>query len=157
MSDTVIDGIRISFSGPDSLPLGVVLRGSPAYDAPRNFFTVTLRNESPSSRNLPLDELKRSIVLVYGNPETKEQEIDNKSPPPRRVGIVEMLPPGEQRQFQVIFAYPANIAPIKNGVANLRFCVRWESTWLRAATYPTDSYDWNPTFQLCRDLKIVGG
>lgn len=155
MSDTVIDGIRISFSGPDRLPLSVVSRASPSYDAPRNFFTVTLKNESPTSRKLPFDELKRTIVLVYGNPETKQQEIDNKSPPPRRVGIVETVPPGEQREFQVLFEYPAQIAPLKDGSVQLRFCVRWESAWLRSASYPADSYDWNPSFQLCRDLQIV--
>ena len=155
MSETVIDGIRISFSGPDRLPLSVVSRESPNYDAPRNFFTVTLKNESPQGRKLPLDELRRAIVLMYGNPETKAQEVDNKSPPPRRAGIVETLAPGEQRAFQVIFAYPARIAPLKDGSVLLRFCVRWESTWLRAASYTTGAYDWNPSFQLCRDLQIV--
>ena len=108
-----------------------------------------------SARKLPLDELKRNIVLAYGNPETKEQEVDNQTPPPRRVGIVETVPPGEQREFQVVFAYPAKIAPLTNDVVNLRFCIRWESTWLRAASYTADAFDWNPAFQLCRNVQIV--
>lgn len=157
MSETVIDGIRISFAGPDQLPFKVVSRDSPAYDAPRNFFTVTMKNESPASRKLPFDELRRTIVLVYGNPDTKEQEVDNESPPPRRVGLVEKLPPGEQRQFQVVFAYPARIATLKNGSVRLRFCVRWEAAWLRVASYTADTCDWNQSFQLCRDLQITSG
>lgn len=155
MSDTVIDGIRISFAGPSRLPLSVVSRKSPQYDAKRTFFTVTLKNESPDTHKLPFDELRRTIVLVYGNPETKEQEVDNHSPPPRRVGLVETVPPGEQREFQVVFEYPARIAPLKDGGVHLRFCVRWESAWLRAATYTTERYDWNPSFQLCRDVHVV--
>jgi len=157
MSETVIDGIRISFTGPDQLPLEVVSRDSPAYDAPRNFFTVTMKNESERSRKLPFDELRRTTVLVYGNPDTKAQEVDNESPPPRRVGLVETLPAGEQRAFQVVFAYPARIAPLKDGAVRLRFCVRWEAAWLRAASYTADAYDWNHSFQLCRDLQITSG
>ena len=154
MSDQLIDGIRVSFSGPELLPLAVVTRGNPAYDGPRNFFTVAIKNESDRERRLPFDEIRRNIVLVYGNPATRAQEVDNRTPPPRATGTVEALPPGAARSFQVVFAYPASIATMAQGVALLRFCIKWESGWLRSATYPAGAYDWNPSFQLCRDLRI---
>jgi hypothetical protein len=154
-SDRVIDGIRVSFSGPQSLPLAVVTRGDPAFDGSRSLFTVTLHNESDRERRLPLDELGRSIVRVYGNPATRAESIDNRTAPPRAVGIVEVLPPGATRDVQVPFAYPASIATLEHGVAQLRFCVRWESGWLRSASYPSGAVDWNPSFELCGDVRIV--
>jgi hypothetical protein len=154
-SDRVIDGIRVTFSGPRSLPLAVVTRGDPAFDGSRSIFTVTLRNESDRERRVPLDELRRSLVRVYVNPATRAESIDNRGAPPRAAGIVEALPPGATRDVQVPFAYPVSIATMEHGVAQLRFCVRWESGWLRSASYPSGTIDWNPSFELCEDVRIV--
>lgn len=118
-------------------------------------FTVTLHNESERTRRLPIDELRRSLVRVYGNPATRAETIDNRSAPPRAVGVVEALPPGPTRDIHVPFAYPGSIATMDHGAAQLRFCVRWESSWLRAASDPSDAVDWNPSFEPCSDLRIV--
>jgi hypothetical protein len=154
-TNRLLDGIRVTLSGPRSLPLAVVTRGDPAFDASRGMFTLTLHNESDRERRLPIDELRRSLVRVYGNPATRAESIDNRSAPPRAVGIVEALPRGATRDIQVPFAYPASIATMEHGAAQLRFCVRWESGWLRTASYPSDAVDWNPSFELCADLRIV--
>jgi hypothetical protein len=155
MSETVLKDVRLSLEGPRSLPLAVVLRSSPAYDGPRNFFTVSLKNESARRWRLPLDEIRRNVVLVYRNPVTGGQTIDNRTPPPKMDGSVEDLLPGEIKTFQVVFEYPASIATMKDRVAILQFCVKWDSAWLRKSTYLPDSYDWNESFELCREIQIV--
>lgn len=154
MSDLLIDGIRVSFSGPQSLPLAVVTRGNPAYDGPRSYFTLTLKNESDRPRSLPFDEISRNTVRVYGNPATRAQVVDNRAPPPKLDGEVEPLAPGGAKSFQIVFAYPAGIATMNQGVADLRFCAKWEAAWLRSTSYQAGSYDWNASFQLCRNLRI---
>lgn len=155
MSEIVTKNVRISFTGPEALPLPVVLRDSPAYDGPRTFFTVTLKNESGRKTNLPFDELRRNIVLIYRNPATRAEIIDNRSPPPKLDGSVEELAPGESKKFQVIFDYPAEIATMKDRVALLRFCVKWDNGWLRKAAYAAGAYDWNESFELCNEIRIV--
>ena len=155
MSELVVDGIRLALAGPDSLPLAAVRRGSPSYDPERGFFTVSLKNESGRRRILPFDELRRSVVLVYRNPSTGQEIIDNRTPPPKRDGAVEGMSPGETKTFQVVFDYPESIATFHDHVARLRFCVRWENRWLRAATYAPGAYDWNESFEVCREVGIV--
>ncbi len=155
MSETVMHTIRLSFDGPESLPLPVVLRDNPAYDGPRNFFTVSLKNESDRRVLLPFDELKRNVVMVYRNPDTGAEEVDNRIPPPKMDGAVEPLEPGETKSFQVVFEYPANLATMKSRVATLEFCVRWKKEWLRDSAYPKGAYDWNESYELCRQIRII--
>ena len=155
MTETMIDGIRLSLSGPETLPLSVVSRDSPAYDAPRNFFTVSFRNESDRTRSLPFDELRRNTSLVYRNPATDAEVFDNRTPPPKLDGSVEGLAPGETKTFEVVFAYPAQIATMEKRVAVLQFCVKWETDWLRGAAYAPGAYDWNPSYELCNEIRIV--
>ena len=155
MSETIINGVRVSFEGPPELPLSVVLRESPAYDAPRNFFTVLLKNVSGQVKTLPFDELRRNIVSIYRNPATGAEIIDNRTPPPKLDGSVEELAPGQTKTFQVIFEYPAKIATMKNRVAVLRFCAKWDSVWLRKSAYAPDAFDWNESYELCREIRVV--
>lgn len=155
MSQTVVKDIRLSLTGPQTLPLAIALRDSPAYDAQRNFFTVSMRNESGAPRTLPFDELRRNIVLVYRNPATAAEVVDNRSPPPKLDGSVEKLAPGETKTFEVIFDYPSSIATMKDHVAVLQFCVKWESGWLRKSAYAPNAYNWNESFELCREIRIV--
>lgn len=155
MSQTVVKNIRVSLAGPETLPLSLVLRDSPAYDGPRNFFTISLKNESGSKKILPFDELRRNIVLIYRNSVTAAEIIDNQSPPPKLDGSVEELVPGETKAFPVIFDYPARIATMSDRIAVLRFCVKWDSVWLRKSAYVLGAYDWNESFELCREIRIV--
>jgi hypothetical protein len=154
MSETVIDGIHLSLSGPETLPLSVVLRGSPTYDGPRCFFNVSVKNESDRTRSLPFDEMRRNIVSIYRNSAGAER-VDNRTPPPKAVGTVEALPPGVTKSFQVVFEYPASIAIMKKREALFQFCIKWESAWLRSTAYAPDAYDWNPSFELCREIRII--
>jgi hypothetical protein len=154
MADLVIKDIRLSLTGAQTLPLAVVLRKSPAYDAQRNFFTVTLKNESGETKKLPFDELRRNVVLVYRNPATGAEIVDNRTPPPKRDGSVEKLASGETKSFQVVFEYPGSIATMKDHVAVLQFCVKWEASWLRAADYTPGAFDWNESFELCQEIRI---
>ncbi|MBK6923610.1 MAG: hypothetical protein IPH07_39860 [Deltaproteobacteria bacterium] len=71
------------------------------------------------------------------------------------VGIVEALPPGATRDIQVPFAYPGSIATMEHGAAQLRFCIRWASSWLRAAGDASDGVDWNPSFEPCSELRVM--
>lgn len=155
VAEVVLKGVRLSLTGPETLPLPVVLRNSPAYDAPRNFFTVSIKNESASMRTLALDELRRSLVLVYRNPATAAEKTDNRTSPPKLGSSVEKLAPGETKSFQVVFEYPADIARMKDHVTLLRFCVKWESAWLRKSAYAPGAYDWNESFELCREIRIL--
>jgi hypothetical protein len=156
MSETVRNQVRISFTGPQELPLGVVLRSSPAYHGPSNFFTITMKNESNHSRTLPFPEIQRNTITIYRNPATGAESIDNRTPPPRMDGAVEVLAPGESKSYQLVFAYPAQIATRKDRVAVLQFCAKWEADWLRRTAYAPGSFDWNESFTLCRELRIVG-
>jgi len=155
MSELVIKGIRLSLAGAQTLPLSVMRRDTPAYDGPRTFFTVSLKNESDGTRILPLDELRRNVVLVYRNPSTGAEVVDNRTPPPKRDGSVEALAKGEAKTFQVVFAYPQTIAVMRDHVAVLQFCVKWVGSWLRASTYAPGAYDWNESFELCREIRIL--
>jgi hypothetical protein len=155
MSEITVKQVRISFSGPETLPLPVVRRGSPKYDGPRNFFTVSLRNDSATKRTLPLPELRENVVMKYQNPATGAEIVDNETPPPDFEGAVEDLAPGETKTFQVVFEYPERIATFKDRVAVLRFCVKWESDWLRRSAYAPGAYDWNESFELCREIRIT--
>jgi len=155
MSETVIKGIRLTFTGPDTLPLSVVLRDSPAYDGPRNFFTVSLKNESGKTKTLPFDEIRENTITKYRNPDTGAEIVDNQTPPPKFNGSVEKLAPGETKTYEAVFEYPASIATMKNKVAVLQFCAKWQSDWLRKAAYAAGSYDWNESFELCREIRIV--
>ena len=65
------------------------------------------------------------------------------------------LAPGETKSYQVIFEYPAGIATMKNRVAVLQFCAKWDSSWLRKKAYAPNAYDWNESSELCRELRIV--
>jgi hypothetical protein len=155
MSETVLQDVVVSLSGPQSLPLAVVTRGDPAYDARQNFFTVSLRNESDKPKTLPLPEIGRHSVTKYRNPETQAEVVDNRTPPPRLNGAVETLAPGESKHFQVVFEYPARIATRKANVEILQFCVAWNHDWLRKSAYVPGSYDWNESFEVCREIRIV--
>lgn len=155
MINTVVKDIRLTLNGPEILPLSVVLRGGAAYDGPRNFFTVALTNESDDSKLLPFDELRRNTVLVYRNLATGAEIIDNRTPPPKRDGSVEKLAPGETKTFQVVFEYPARIATMEDRVAVLQFCAKWEASWLRTSAYTSRAYDWNESFEVCREIRIT--
>lgn len=155
MSELVVEGVRLTLTGPETLPLAAVHPDSPAYDPSRAFFTVALRNESRRRRILPFDELRRNVVLVYRDRSTGAEFVDNRTPPPRRNGAVEELPVGGDKSFQVVFAYPETIARLEDGAAALQFCVRWDRDWLRADEYAPGAYDWNETFELCRELRVV--
>ena len=155
MSETVLQDVVVSLSGPPSLPLAVVTRGDPASDPGQNFFTVSLKNESAKSKRLPLPEISRHCVTKYRNPETGVEIVDNRTPPPRLNGAVETLAPGESKHFQVVFEYPARIATRKATVEILQFCVAWNHDWLRKSAYAPGSYDWNESFEVCREIRIV--
>lgn len=155
MLETMVRGVRIRFSGAESLPLAVVQRSSPAYDSARNFFTVTMKNESSQTLHLPFDEISRNTVLVYRHPVTHEVSLDNRTPPPRKQGLVTELLPGALQSYQVVFEYPQQMAAIANGVAEVQFCVRWQSDWLRQNSYEPGSYNWNESFELCQQVKIM--
>jgi hypothetical protein len=154
MSTTVIKGIRLTLSGPTILQLSVVRRGSPDYNAEATFFTVSLKNESDGPKTLPFDELRRNVALKYRNPVTASEILDNRTPPPKLDGSVQKLLPGKTEKFEVVFDYPAAIAPMKDGVAVLWFCVNWKSDWLRKSAYVDGAYDWNESFELCREVRI---
>lgn len=155
MSEILAKEVRLSFTGPQTLPLPVVLRDSPAYDAPRNFFTVTLKNESSKQQTIPFDELQRNTITKYRNPDTGAEIVNNRTPPPKQDGAVLVLAPGETKSFQVVFEYPAKLQDLKNKVAELSFCVKWESSWLRKQAYAPDAYNWNESFELCREIRIT--
>jgi hypothetical protein len=155
MSSTVINGIHLSLSGPTTLPLSVVRQDSPDYDGEAAFFTVSLKNESDQTKILPFDELRRNAVTKYRNPATAAEFVDNRTPPPKLDGSVQKLPPGKTKTFEVVFEYPARIATMKDRVAVLWFCVKWESNWLRKTAYAPGAYDWNESFELCREIRIV--
>ena len=155
MSDLLINGIRLSLEAPESLPLSVVLRGSPRYDGARNLFTVSLRNESPSRMTLPFDEIRRNSIPVYRNPATGAEIVDNRTPPPKMDGSVETIAPGAVKAFQVVFEYPARIVTMRDRVAVLEFCVKWDAKWLRASAYSPGAYDWNESFEACRQIRII--
>jgi hypothetical protein len=155
MSETVLQGVVISLSSPQTLPLAVVTRGNPAYDAQRNFFTVSLKNESGIPKTLPFREISRNSITKYRNPETGAEVVDNRTPPPRLDGAVESLAPGESKHFQVVFEYPAEIATMTENAAILQFCVAWNQDWLRKTAYAPGSYDWNESFEVCREIRIV--
>ncbi|WP_157223051.1 hypothetical protein ACO1KB_04390 [Leptospira interrogans serovar Szwajizak] len=91
MSEYVIKGIRLSMEGPSTLPLSVVRRDSLAYDGSRSFFTISLKNESDHIKNIPLDELRRNVVLVYRNSFTGVEIVDNRTSPPKLDGLIEKL------------------------------------------------------------------
>ncbi len=155
MSETVINGIKLSFTGPEQLPLSVVLRDSPAYDGPCNFFTVSFTNKSGRTRKLPFDELQRNVVMRYRNPVSHAEEVDNQTPPPKMDGAVDTLVVGETKMFQVIFNYPTQIVTMKDNIAVIEFCVQWKKEWLRDQAYTEVAYDWNESYQLCRQIRIV--
>lgn len=155
MSEVLIDGIRLSLAGPARLPLAVVLRDSPGFDGPRNFFEVSLKNESSQTRTLPFDELRRNVVLVYRNPATQAEIVDNRTPPPKLDGSVETLSPGATKTFQVAFEYPTSIVTMEKREAALQFCVKWESDWLRHQAYAPGAFDWNASFEVCDELRVV--
>jgi hypothetical protein len=155
MSETVIKDVRLTFSGPESLPLAVVTRGNPAYDGERAFFTVSVRNNSDKPRALPLPEIRRHCVTKYRNPETGAEFVDNRTPPPKLDGAVETVAAGETKQFKVIFEYPERIAARKDATSIFQFCVAWNREWLRKSAYTPGSYDWNESFELCREIRIV--
>lgn len=155
MSAAQVNGIRLSLAGASALPLAVTSRGSPSYDGPRNFFTVSLENVSTRRLTLPFDELRRNVVRVYRNPSTGAEITDNRTPPPKLDGSVEELAPGETKTFQVIFEYPARLATMEHGVALLHFCVKWESDWLRKSAYAASAYTWNEPFELCQEIRVL--
>lgn len=155
MSEIVLQDVRVTLSGPESLPLPVVTRGNPAYDGPRNFFTVSFKNESGQTKKLPLPEISRGSVARYRNPDTGAEFVDNRTSPPRFDGAVEALAPGETKNFQIIFEYPPKIAARRNGAAVIQFCAVWNRDWLRKNAYPAKAYDWNESFDLCREVRIV--
>lgn len=155
MSELLINGIRLSFIGRQVLPLSVILRDSPNYDGASNFFTVSLKNESSSIKALPFDELRRNTITKYKNTETAVEFVNNKVPPPRPHGLIEEFNPGETKSFQVVFEYPTSIVTMHNRVATLQFCVKWQSDWLRKSTYTAGSYDWNESFEICREIRII--
>jgi hypothetical protein len=33
--------------------------------------------------------------------------------------------------------------------------VKWESDWLRRSAYAPGAYDWNESFELCREIRIT--
>ena len=155
MSEIVVQDVRVTFSGPSSLPLPVVTRGNPAYDAPRNFFTVSLKNESDKTKKLPLPEITQGCITKYRNPDTGAEFVDNRTPPPRLDGAVEALAPGQTKSFQVVFEYQPQIAERKNGGAVIQFCAVWNRDWLRKAAYTAGAYNWNESFELCREVQIL--
>jgi len=73
MSETAVKDIKVSLTGPQTLPLSVLRRGSPAYDPERSFFTVTLENQSRQTKALPFQEIGQNAVLIYRNPQTKRE------------------------------------------------------------------------------------
>lgn len=156
MSETLRNEVRISFSGPQELPIGTVLRSSPKYHGPSNFFTVTLKNESSKPKKLPFPEIERNTITIYRNPATGAESIDNRTPPPEMDGAVAEFAPGESKSYQVVFEYPADIATRANRVALLHFCVKWDAGWLRGSAYAPGAFDWNESFELCRELRITG-
>lgn len=155
MQETKINGIHLSLAGPEKLPLSMVLRSSPTYDGSSNFYTVSLRNDSNRNLKLPFDELSRNTVTKYRDMSTSAEFTDNRTPPPKLDGAVEQFTPGEIKTFQVVFEYPLRIATMNNGIANILFCVKWEGDWLRKSSYVNESFDWNESFELCREICIV--
>lgn len=155
MSETIVKEMKVSLTGPQTLPLSVVRRGSPSYDPERNFFTITLENQSSETRTMPFDEIGQNVVLIYRNPQTKRGFTDNRTPPPDPEPPVEKIGPGVTRSFQVVFDYPGSIAKMEKGVAVLQFCVKWQSEWLRKSAYAPSAYDWNESFELCREIRIT--
>lgn len=155
MSQITLNGIHLSLTGPSSLPLSVVLRDSPTYDGPRNFFTVSLTNSTSQTLSLPFDEMQRNIALAYREPATREEKVNNQTPPPKMDGAVLQLLPDESKSFQVVFEYPIDLAKMKRGVAEIEFCVRWQKEWLRATAYASNPYDWNESYELCHLIRIV--
>lgn len=155
MSEIVINNLHLSLQGPQTLPLSVVLRDSPNYDQQKNLFTVLLMNKSDRTRTLPLDELRRNIVRIYRNLATDTELIDNKIPPPKLDGSTEELAQGETKTIQLTFNYPMQIVTMKNKVAVLSFCVKWDGSWLRESAYALGAIDWNESFELCHEIQIL--
>jgi hypothetical protein len=155
MSTAVVGGIQITLTGPESLPQSAVRPASPTYNPTRGTFTVVLKNETSARKVLPFDEISRNIALVYRNPSTRAELVDNHPPPPKRNGAVEAFAAGASRSFDVIFTYPESIATMKDHIAVLSFCIKWESNWLRAEYYRPKSYDWNESFEVCRQIRVL--
>ena len=88
-------------------------------------------------------------------PDTGAEVVDNRTPPPKLDGAVEKLAPAETKTIEVVFEYPAGIATMKNKVAVLQFCAKWQSEWLRKAAYAPGSYDWNESFEVCSEIRII--
>ncbi len=155
MSELEINGIQLSLIGPRTLPLSAVQPGNPNYDAQKGFFTISMKNGSDSDKQIPFDEISRNTVMIYRNPATEKEILDNRVPPPKEEGIVEKFSPGEIKSYQVVFAYPESLAQYENKVAQLQFCVKWDNKWLRVSTYPSNAFDWNESFELCRNIEIT--
>jgi hypothetical protein len=155
MSEAVVQDVVVSLAAPQSLPLAVVRRGTPAFDPEQTFFTVLVSNKSDKPKRLPFSEISRNVATKYRNPETGAEVVNNRTPPPRLDGAVETLAPGASKQFQVVFEYPDGIATRQASVEPIQFCVQWNRDWLRQATYTPGSYDWNESFEVCREIRIV--
>ena len=69
--------------------------------------------------------------------------------------MVETLAPGASKEFQVVSDYRDSIAAKKENVAIVQFCVSWNREWLRKSTYLRYAYDWNESFELCREVRVV--
>jgi hypothetical protein len=148
-------GIQLSLTAPDPLRAAAVQPGSPGFDMSQTIFRVTLRNVSTQPITLPFDEIRRNVVRVYTNLETNVVHTDNRTPPPTRKGLVETLAPGQGREITVQFHYPDMLVTDPSKEIKLRFCVQWRREWLRSQYYQAGSYQWNESFDVCKDIRIT--
>ena len=155
MAEIIVNGMKITLSGSGEFKLSQIHPDSLAYDLGAKLYSVTFSNVSDEDKILPFDELSRTIGFIYRNPVSDEELFDLHPPPPKDDGAVERFSPGSSKSFNLNFEYPESIVTMKDGKAALQFCLKWEDSWLRAAAYKPDSFNWNESFELCQDVIIV--
>jgi len=155
MSSIEKDGVSLTLTGPDALPLAVANRMGSEYNMERCLFQLAVKNVSDTVKNMPYDELKGGTIQVYRRIQDKKEIIDNRTKPPKKKGIVDRFLPGEEKSHSVLFEYQPAIAKYEHNIAKIQFCVKWDAGWLRASSYDSGAVDWNESFELCREIRII--
>lgn len=155
MSEIIVKGMKVTLNGPEQFMLSQVHPDSLAYDLAAKLYTVSFSNVANEDKRLPFDEISRNIGAVYRDPVSNAELSHHHPPPPKDDGATEIFSPGGTQSFRVNFEYPESIVAMKDGRALLQFCLKWEGSWLRAAAYKPDSFDWNESFELCQEVIIL--
>ena len=156
MQKTTIDGVTIELSAPVDVPEATIRPDSRIYNADAAAVTVTFRNETGQPLSAPLEEIGNGLVLVYAVAGRGDPIVDNAIPPPPQDGSVITLAPDASHVVRMSFRYPESLMPprIQEPVV-VKFCVRWRQEWLRTKNYRPGIVNWNKSFEVCADVRIL--